>query len=100
VSSHWLWAAWSKAVSLAKERNAKRICDADAYESTIIAELEIAVRISPYLKNEVAKGESASANALREALIGKLMLPDLEHVSVGLNRGDSQRFVNERVCRH
>jgi hypothetical protein len=25
---------------------------------------------------------------------------DLEHISLGLNRGDSQRFVNERVCRH
>jgi hypothetical protein len=24
----------------------------------------------------------------------------LEHISLGLNRGDSQRIVNERVCRH
>ena len=31
---------------------------------------------------------------------GKLEVPRLEHISLGLNRGDSQRFVNERVCRH
>jgi len=24
----------------------------------------------------------------------------LEHISLGLNRRDSQRFVNKRVCRH
>jgi hypothetical protein len=28
------------------------------------------------------------------------LIPVLEHISLGLNRGDSQRIVNERVCRH
>src|SRR6266700_2756599 len=35
------------------------------------------VRIDFYLKNEVVKGKSASAKALREALAGNLMFSDL-----------------------
>jgi hypothetical protein len=70
-------AAWMKAVSLAKERNAGKTCETDAYEWTILAELGVAVSLSPYLKNEVATGKSDSAKALRRALAGNLMLYDL-----------------------
>src|SRR5262245_4779514 len=69
--------AWAKAVSLAKERNAGHTCEAEAYQSTILSELGVAVKLSPYLQNEVANGTSASAKALRQALVGSLMLSDL-----------------------
>ena|SRR5215831_239620 len=69
--------AWAKAVSLAKERNAGHICEAEAYQSTILSQLGVAVKLSPYLQNEVANGTSASAKALRQALVGSLMLSDL-----------------------
>jgi hypothetical protein len=69
--------AWARAVSLAKERNAGNICEAEAYQSTILSELGLAVKLSPYLQNEVAKARSASAKALRQALAGSLMLSDL-----------------------
>jgi len=69
--------AWAKAVSLAKERNAGHTCEADAYQSTILSELGVAVKLSPYLQNEVAKSRSNSAEALRQALAGNLMLFDL-----------------------
>jgi hypothetical protein len=39
--------AWAKAVSLAKQRNAGNTCEADAYESTILSELRVAVKLSP-----------------------------------------------------
>ena len=38
--------AWAKAVSLAKERNAGHTCDAEAYQSTILSQLEVAVKLS------------------------------------------------------
>lgn len=41
--------AWAKAVSLAKQRNAGNICEADAYELTILSELGVAVKLSPHL---------------------------------------------------
>jgi hypothetical protein len=69
--------AWAKAVSLAKQRNAGNTCETDAYESTILSELGVAVKLSPHLKNEVVKGKSTSAKALRKALAGNLMLSDL-----------------------
>src|SRR5215468_5713307 len=69
--------AWAKAVSLAKERNAGHTCEADAYQSTILSELGVAVKLSPYLQNEVAKSRSDSAETLRQALAGNLMLSDL-----------------------
>jgi hypothetical protein len=37
--------AWAKAVSLAKERNAGQTCDAEAYQSTILSQLEVAVKL-------------------------------------------------------
>jgi len=64
--------AWAKAVSLAKERNSDRKCEAD--QSTIISELRVAVKLSPYLKNELVQGESDSVKALQQALAGNLML--------------------------
>lgn len=69
--------AWAKAVSLAKERNAGNICEAEAHQSTILSQLGVAVKLSPYLQNEVANGTSDSAKALRQALAGNLMLSDL-----------------------
>jgi hypothetical protein len=69
--------AWAKAVSLANERNAGNTCEANAYQSTILSELGVAVKLSPYLKNEVAKGTSVSAKALRQAMAGNLMLSEL-----------------------
>ena len=69
--------AWAKAVALAKERAAGRICEAEAYQSVILSELTTAVKLSPYLKNEVLKGLSDSAKVLHSALAGNLMLFDL-----------------------
>jgi hypothetical protein len=69
--------AWAKAVSLASQRNAGKTCEAEAYQSTILSELRVAVSLSPYLKKEVVEGTSASARALREALAGNIMLYDL-----------------------
>jgi hypothetical protein len=69
--------AWTKAVSLANHRNAGKTCEADAYEWTILSELAVAVRLSSHLKNEIVKGKSSSAKALRKALAGNLTLFDL-----------------------
>jgi hypothetical protein len=69
--------AWAKAVSLAKERSSGRICESEAYQSAIISELSVAVKLSPYLKNEVVQGKSDSVKTLQQALAGNLMLSDL-----------------------
>jgi hypothetical protein len=69
--------AWAKAVSLAKQRNAGNICTAEAYQSTILSQLGVAVTLYPPFKDEVLKGGSASAKTLREALAGNIMLYDL-----------------------
>ncbi|WP_029586864.1 hypothetical protein [Bradyrhizobium sp. URHD0069] len=69
--------AWAKAVSLAKQRNTGNTCEADAYQSTILSEMGVAVKLSPHLRNEVVTGKSTSAKALRKALAGNLMLSDL-----------------------
>lgn len=69
--------AWAKAVSLAKQRNAGNTCEVDAFQTTILSELRVAIKISPRLENEVVKAESNSAKALRKALAGNLMLLDL-----------------------
>jgi hypothetical protein len=69
--------AWAKAVSLAKQRNAGNTCKVDAYQMTILSELKVAVKIFPPLGNEVVKGKSTSAKALRKALAGNLTLLDL-----------------------
>jgi hypothetical protein len=69
--------AWAKAVSLAKQRNVGKTCEADAYEWTILSELAVAVKLSPPLKDQLVKGKSSSAKALRKALAGNLTLFDL-----------------------
>jgi hypothetical protein len=69
-------AAWAKAVSLAQERNSDRICESEAYQSTIILELSGGEAL-PYLKNEVVQGKSDSVKTLQQALAGNLMLSDV-----------------------
>jgi hypothetical protein len=69
--------AWMKAVTLAQERNAGKVCETGAYQSTILSELGIALSLSSYLKDEVASGKSESAKALRRALAGNLMVSEL-----------------------
>jgi hypothetical protein len=69
--------AWAKAVSLAKERHSGNVCGAEAFQRAIIAELGVALRLSPYLKNEVVRGNSPSGKALQQALTGNLMLSSL-----------------------
>ena len=49
----------------------------EAFQSTIISELAVALKLSPYLKNEVVQGTSDSVKTLRQALAGNLMLSDL-----------------------
>jgi hypothetical protein len=69
--------AWAQAVSVAKARNAGQICELNAYQSAIISKLAVAFGASPYLRNEVIKGESDSARTIRKALVGNLMLFEL-----------------------
>ena len=59
-------AAWAKAVSLAQERNSDRICESEAYQSTIILELSVAVKLSPISRMRLCK-----ASQIRSKLSNK-----------------------------